>query len=176
ASVASRLALFDGASRTDLAAFTLTRVPRYDMSAFDLGAVFEAVKPGGLSGSELISGPGNSLHAFLEAPDLSAVASPLVADTMLSWPAVAGATLYTLKLQRAGVLTPVWEGASPVSRIRLPAAMPAGLTDLELVVEAWDTREVSTFSVASLRALRIPARPQSAGGRRSWALRRGIGT
>jgi hypothetical protein len=173
---ASRLALLEGASRLDLAAFTLARVPRYHLPTFEVGAVFEAVAPGGLAGSDLVTGPGAAAPAFLEAPDLSAVATPLVPDTLLSWPAVTGARLYTLKLQRTGVLTPVWEGASPVSRIRLPAAMPTGLGDLELVVEAWDSAEVSTYSVAGLRALRIPGRPQSPGGRRSWALRRGLGS
>lgn len=176
---ASRLALLvdspSAPSRLDLLAFTVGHVPQYDLPGFTLASVFETSRTDGLAGSEAILTRADG-GAFLPAPDLDSVPDVLAASGMLDWKRVPGATLYTLRLQRQGAARPIWEGATTTARIQLPANLPPALTDLDLEVDAWAAPDVSIYTVASLRALRLPATTGAAGGRRSWALRRGLGT
>jgi hypothetical protein len=175
----ARLAVIDAPrGRLDLLAFSVGRVPRYDGTGLSLAGVFEAQRPDSTAGSELVTVDGAGA-SFLDAPDLAGLPAQLAPGEVISWPAVAGASLYTLRLQRPGAARPLWEGAGPYARMRLPAELPTGHANLELLVEAWSSSEVSVYSVASLapaRALRIPATPTTPGGRRSWALRRGLGS
>ncbi|HEY9723903.1 MAG TPA: hypothetical protein V6D47_18020, partial [Oscillatoriaceae cyanobacterium] len=51
----------------------------------------------------------------------------------------------------------------------LPANLTLQAQDVWLQIDAWDAAGVDIYSVASLRALRVPNEPQGPSGRHSWA-------
>jgi hypothetical protein len=175
----SGLVLLDGTSstplRVDLVGFPGTAVPRYPLPGFTLAGNFEAERPDRLAGSAVLTS-GGTTASFLLPPELTNVPAVLAANMLLSWPAVPGATLYTLRLQRFGDALPIWEGASGTPRLVLPPDLPSGLADLELEVDAWAAGDVSIYSVASIRQLRVPRATATPGGRRSWTIRPSLGT
>jgi hypothetical protein len=122
-----------------------------------------------------VCGPIGLIPAFLVPPDASAIANPLVAGQTLVWPAVPGATLYTLRLLGASIPDPpLWEGATASPSIVLPRQLVLAGKRLTLHLDAWDATGVSVFSVASLRAprqLRLPTDPIAVTGRHAAAIR-----
>jgi hypothetical protein len=175
----SGLVLLDGTGATpvrlDLVGFPGTTVPRYDLPGFTLAASFEAERPDHHAGTAVVT-TSSGQPGFLPVPDLGGMPDLLVPGQQLAWPAVAGATLYTLRLQRFGDALPIWEGASGSPRVVLPPDLPTGQADMELEVDAWAANEVSIYTVAGLRQLRVPREAATVGGRRSWAIRQGLGT
>lgn len=123
--------------------------------------------------SSAVCGPPTGVPAFLAPPDLAGLPATLSPGTALAWPAVAGATLYTVRLIANGIPDPpVWEGVSPSPRITLPAPLRLPSGGLALRVEAWDAPDVTIYSLASLpRRLRLPT-DEAHAGRFSAATRR----
>lgn len=105
--------------------------------------------------------------AFLTPPDLTGLPKTLAAGQALDWPAVPGARLYTVSVSASGGL--LWEGASASPHARLPdgLALPSRLS---VRVCAWDAPGLSVYTVAALRALRLPETSLPT-GRFSWAER-----
>jgi len=161
--------------RIDMLGFPGTAVPRLAVPGITTAAAFYAERADGLAGASVLTAE-SAAPAFLSPPDLASLPDLLVPGAVLAWPAVAGASLYTLRLQAFGHALPLWEGATKSTRIVLPPDLPAELPDLELRVDAWAASDVTLYSVAGLRQLRLPDSPQRIGGRHSWALRRGLGT
>jgi hypothetical protein len=159
------------ARRVKLLAVPGDRLPGYDLPGFTLGARFMATAADGQSASESSGAPG-ALPAFLDPPDLSATGRP-AAGVRLGWGAATGASLYTVRVGRA--LTPeppLWEAATARTGVTLPAGLALDGADLLVQVDAWDAPEVTIYSVASIRRLKVPAEPPGAAGRHSVALRR----
>jgi hypothetical protein len=108
---------------------------------------------------------------FLGVPDLGGLTAPLAAGQTLSWPAVPGATLYTARLTAIGQVAPVWEGASDTPSLALPEGLALPDATLVLQLDAWNAPDVSVYTVAQVRALRVPAGVGGARGQHSWARR-----
>jgi len=132
---------------------------------------YRAIAPeGGRSSSTC--GPVGAVPAFLAPPDLTGLPASLAGGTTLQWPAVAGARVYTVRLTRVDVPDPpLWEGASASPRLTIPAPLQLPASGMTLRVEAWDAPSVTLFTLASVRALRLPADDGRA-GRFSAAVRR----
>lgn len=148
-------------------------LPLYATPGFSPVASFTAESPDGLQGG-LVSGPPDAMPAWMEAPDLSGLPAALASGQAIAWPAVPGASLYTLRLTSPDQTYPVWEAACVTPRLVVPAGLALDQSALKLEVTAWDAPEVTAYSVAGLRALRLPAGPSGLAGRLSWA-RRALG-
>jgi hypothetical protein len=172
---ASSLVLLAEGLRVDLVGYPGTSVPRYPIPGFTLAASFDAERQDHLAGSTVLAG-GDVVPPFLAPPEVDGVPDQLAPGLQLSWPAVPEATLYTLRLQRFGDALPLWEGATASPRIMLPPDLPPDQADMELELDAWASEDVTLYGVASVRQLRIPRAPAAVGGRRSWALRKGLGS
>lgn len=159
-----------GTWRAQLLAFNGGGVPLYDLPGFTLVHSYQASTAAG-DATSLTSGPPGNVPSFLTAPDLSQVARP-APGLALAWPAVAGATLYTVALAPADQPNaPLWEGASASPQLTLPTGLNFTGLALRLQVDAWDAPEVTIYSVANLRALRVPDAPQGPTGRLSVAFK-----
>jgi hypothetical protein len=148
-------------------------LPTYEAPGFSPVAAFTAESADGTQGG-LVSGPPGELPAWLDAPDLAGLPAALEAHGAIAWPAVPGASLYTLRLTSPNQTHPVWEAACVNPRLVVPAGLALDQAGLKLEVTAWDAPEVTAYSVAGLRALRLPAGPAGLVGRLSWA-RRALG-
>jgi hypothetical protein len=148
-------------------------LPTYTAPGFSPVAAFTAESPDGMQGG-LVSGPPGALPAWLEAPDLSGLPAALESGQAIAWPAVPGAGLYTLRLTSPDQTHPVWEAACVTPRLVVPPGLALDQAGLKLELTAWDAPEVTVYSVAGLRALRLPAGPSGLEGRMSWA-RRALG-
>lgn len=127
-----------------------------------------AIGSGGTSGSAM-SAPVGERTPFMPPPDLASLAAPEAGAT-LAWPAVPGATLYTLRLTSPAAAAPLWEAAvrSPHAIVPPPVRLAPRMA---LEVVAWDVAGLTPYSVAGLRALRLPDGVPAQVGRRSWATR-----
>jgi hypothetical protein len=148
-------------------------LPVHAMTGLAPVAAFSALGPDGASGG-LTSGPPGAVPALLAAPDLSGLPTAIAPEQTLDWPAVPGARLYTLALSAPGLSAPVWEAAVTQPRVVVPPGLATDRPGLVLLVCAWDAPEVSIYSVAAARRLRLPAGPPGPTGRMSWT-RRPIG-
>lgn len=146
-------------------------LPTYALSGFALVATHAAVSADARAGG-LLSGPTEA--GWLKAPDLSGLPERLAGGAAIAWPAVSGAALYTLRLSAPGQPRAVWEAACVTPRLVVPEGLALDQPGLTLELTAWDVPEVTLYSVAALRALRLPAGPAGLGGRMSWA-RRAVG-
>ncbi|HEY9722898.1 MAG TPA: hypothetical protein V6D47_12880 [Oscillatoriaceae cyanobacterium] len=139
----------------------------YAFDGFEIATGYTAESPDQSAGS-VIGGSGQ-LTSFLAPPDLSRLPDRLVDGQSLDWEAVPGAHLYTVSLGAPTASAPVWEGASSAPHLQLPEGLklPGNAT---VRVCAWDAPELSVYSVAALRAMRLPqsSLPE---GRFSWAER-----
>lgn len=142
----------------------------YALGDAALTVVYAAEAADGLSGAEAAAPPAEAA-AFLAVPDLGALAAPLAAGQTLSWPAVAGATLYTARLTAIGQGAPVWEGASDTPSLALPEGLDLPDATMVLQVDAWNAPDVSVYTVAQVRALRVPSGVEGPRGQHSWARR-----
>jgi hypothetical protein len=142
----------------------------YALGDAALSVVYAAEAADGLSGAEAAAPPYESA-AFLAVPDLGRLAAPLEAGQTLSWSSVAGATLYTARLTAVGQVAPVWEGASDIPSLALPAGLDLPDATLILQVDAWNAPDVSVYTVAQVRALRVPSGLGGPRGQHSWARR-----
>ncbi len=140
----------------------------YPLPEVPLASRLVALDPTGSSGSA-VSGPVDEPSAFLPPPDLAGLPASLAAGATLAWPAVPGATLYTLRLTSPAAAAPLWEAAVHSPRVALPQVRLDPRMALE--VAAWDVAGLTTYSVASLRALRLPDGLPDRVGRRSWSTR-----
>jgi hypothetical protein len=152
-----------------LANDALASLPAYSFEGFSLATGFAAASPDGAQGS-VIGGDPAALPDYLAAPDLSALPAQLTAGQALQWPQVPGATLYTISLSAAADGAPLWEAATSAPGLRIPAQLKLPAAGLSLHVTAWDVPKLGVYSVASLRALRLPT-SELASGRFSWCRR-----
>ncbi|HEY9724314.1 MAG TPA: hypothetical protein V6D47_20095 [Oscillatoriaceae cyanobacterium] len=164
---ASALSVVEGQSgaqwRLQLLSFDGPGVPSYDISGFTFVDSYEATTPAG-DATSLTSGPPGAVPDFLAPPDLSIVSRPTPGGA-LAWPAVSGATLYTVTLAPSDQPdAPVWEGACTSPDLTVPASLDFTGLDLTLQVSAWNAPDVTLYSVASLRELRVPSGPQGPSG------------
>jgi hypothetical protein len=148
-------------------------LPGYDTPGFALVGAYAAESADASQGG-LVSGPAGALPDWLGAPDPSGLPASLAPGTALSWPAVPGAKLYTLRLSSPSEPRPVWEAACVKPTLVVPSGLALDRGGLVLELTAWDAPDVSVYSVAGLRALRLPVGPSGPAGRLSWA-RRAIG-
>jgi hypothetical protein len=96
----------------------------------------------------------------------------VAAGTTLSWPTVAGASLYTVRLSDASTQDmPLWEAATTSPRVTVPSGLSFAGHALVLQVTAWDAPELSPYSVAALRQLRVPTDLPGPAGRASRTIR-----
>lgn len=149
------------------------RVASYAMSGVSLVETYLGRSADGSAGT-LTGGTPGKVPPFMAPPDLSGLVEALTPGTALSWPAVPGATLYTIALMAGDRPVPVWEGATAGTQLTIPAAVSLPEETLTLQVTAWDAPDVTLYSIASVpaaRQLRVPAEPQGQGGRMSWATR-----
>jgi hypothetical protein len=142
----------------------------YALGDAALSVIYAAEAADGLSGAEAAAPPAEAA-AFLAVPDLGGLAAPLDAEQTLSWPAVPGATLYTARLTAIGQVAPVWEGASDTPSLALPAGLDLPDATMVLQVDAWNAPDVSVYTVAQVRALRVPSGVGGPRGQHSWARR-----
>jgi hypothetical protein len=146
-------------------------LPAYDLPGFDQALAYEAGAPDGLSGAST-AGPPGRVPAFLDAPALGGLPSQLTPGARLSWPGVTGAALYTVWLADAATpAVPLWEAATGSSAVTIPSGLALADRELVLQVTAWDAPEVTLYSVASARQLRVPTGVPGLTGRHSRALR-----
>lgn len=144
-------------------------LPDYDLPGFALAHGHRFTTADRRQWSEASGAPG-ALPAILTAPRLPA--SPaLAAGQRLTWDAVPGATLYTLRLTDRFIPDPpLWEGATVRTAVTIPTSVALGDRALELRLDAWDAPDVTMYSVAGLRALRLPVGLPVVKGRHSWAI------
>jgi hypothetical protein len=160
-----------GTHRVPVLAVPGDRLPSYVLPGFTLGASFTAAAPDGLSASEASGLPG-ALPAFLAPPDLAATVRP-VAGQRLGWGASPGAALYTVRVGRElSPEPPLWEAATTQAGVTVPAGLALDGEPLLVQVDAWDAPEVTIYSVAAIRRLRVPATPTGVAGRHAVALKR----
>lgn len=160
-----------GVWRATVLALSTPSLPRYDLPGFTPVESYMAAAPGGMAAAET-SGPPGSVPAFLAPPALDGLPARVSPGTALSWPAVSGATLYTVRLVAAGQEdSPVWEGASTTPGLIVPTRLSEPAQDLTVEVDAWDAPELTIYTVASIRRLRIPSGPAGPQGRHSWSRR-----
>lgn len=147
-------------------------LPAYDLPGLEVTLRYDASSPDGRAGSTVVGPPG-LLPSFLAAPDLTALSGPLKPASRLAWPAVPGATLYVVWLADAvSSATPLWEAVTTDPAVSIPRWVPLAGHELLLQVQAWDAPEVSAYSVAGLRQLRVPTDLPGPTGRTSRAIRK----
>lgn len=160
------------AFRVPLAAMTPAEVPPlYVLPGFALVHGYSAESADLMRGSVTSGAPGE-LAPFLAPPDLSGLPEAIAPGQPLQWPAVPEATLYTVTLTGTGLTAPIWEAAVTQPAVELPQSLVLPARELVLRVDAWEAPDVTIYSVASVRALRLPTSPSGASGRHSWARRR----
>ncbi|MFP5504339.1 MAG: hypothetical protein ACLGIN_17775 [Candidatus Sericytochromatia bacterium] len=158
--------------RVPLAAITPAEVPpSYVLPGFALVHGYSAESADRMRGSVTSGAPGEPAP-FLAPPDLSGLPEALSPGQPLQWPAVPEATLYTVTLTGTGLTAPLWEAAVTQPAVELPRGLVLPARELVLRVDAWEAPDVTIYSVASARALRLPTSPSGASGRHSWARRR----
>ena len=148
-------------------------VPTYALPGFSPVASFLAESPDRQQGA-LVSGPAAGVPAWLAPPDLAALPARLEAGQALDWPVVPEATLYTVRLTSPAQPSPVWEAACVTPHLVVPSGLALEQPGLKLEVTAWSVPELTVYSVAGLRALRLPDGPAGLSGRLSWS-RRAVG-
>ena len=112
--------------------------------------------------------------ALLAAPSaLAQTERPIVVSAAAQDVAV---TVYRAPNRGSGPIDPRWpRGFAFITesrRVTLPAGVAIAGHALMLQVQAWDAPEVTPFSVASIRRLRIPSDLPGPAGRNSRAIRR----
>lgn len=145
----------------------------YEAPGFGLVASYAAASADERQGGLVCGAPGAPAD-WLAPIDPAGLPATLGAGAAVTWPAVPDAKLYTLRVTASGQPATLWEAASVSPRVTVPAGLALDQPGMVLELTAWDAPDVSIYSVASLRALRLPAGPQGLGGRLSWA-RRAIG-
>lgn len=152
---------------TILSVGTAQALPLYDLAGLTVTVRYDAATADGASGAS-VTGPSGHLPAFLTAPDLSALPATLTLGQRLSWPAVAGASLYSVWLCDAGSPDePLWEAACTTPAVTVPTAVAIAGRTLLFEVTAWDAPDVLPYSVAAARQLRVPTELSGPSGRSS---------
>lgn len=146
-------------------------VPTYQLPGFTQIADYVAVSDDRRRATTT-RGPVGQVPDFLAAPDLSRIPASIPGNQRLTWPAVPGASVYTLTLTVAGQAAPAtWEGATTQTSLALPSLTGLAGKDLVLTVCAWDDPSVTLYSLAAVRQLRVPADLTGTLGRFSAAQR-----
>jgi len=149
-------------------------IPTYSLAGFTQVTLLRAASTDHNQGLTLVGTPGH-WPTPLAPPDLSGLAAAPSASGNLSWPAVAGATLYVARLYAADVPDPpLWEGLTTGTSLPIPAGVTGLQGGCTVQVDAWDVPGMDVYAVASVgapRRFRIPAEPQAVNGRHSWARR-----
>ena len=143
--------------------------PTYALAGAAIATAYVARSANGTSGSA-VSGPPGGVPGFLAPPDLESLPEVISPGAELAWPPADGATLYTVRLTGTVDGAPLWEAAVREPRVIVPAQLPIA-TRTTLEVAAWEVAGVTTYSVAGLRALRMPGGVPGVLGRHSWATR-----
>lgn len=142
----------------------------YDLTGFSRVLEYAAVAPDRSQGA-VTSGPPGKVPPFLPAPVLSGLPADLVPGAQLTWPAVPGASLYTLRLTSPYAGHLLWEGLTVAPHATLPGGLALPAHDLILRIDAWDTPYATPYAVAAVRDFRVPLAPVGPWGRRTWASR-----
>lgn len=146
-------------------------VPTYTLPGYTQVVDYQAASADGTRATESVVAPGDPV-GWLAPPDLSALSAPLAPGKTLAWPAVPGARFYSVRLTVPGAdEMPVWEGLTSSPAIALPGRLSLSASEVTVRVDAWDDAALTLYSVASLRAFRIPTGPTGPGTRHSWTRR-----